>query len=77
MPHMNVGDIIMNDEDDIVAVDHEEAGLVLCMGCSHDFRQKHKIFDGELSRTELSALDVRTYQRCDGCDILLLTLAEE
>ncbi len=59
--------IILNNPDDVVAIRHITAELVLCNACSKDYREKHKHCDNEHTRLPILARNTRISDKCDVC----------
>ena len=65
--YISIMAIILNKPDDIVAILHEEAELVLCNACSKDYRDQNKHYDDVLTRIPILAKHTHISDKCDVC----------
>jgi len=59
--------------DDEVAVVHHDSELVLCLGCSQDWYEKHGHFVLYMSFSRILAKNCGIHEKCDGCHSTFLT----
>ena len=66
--------IILNDPEDIVATVHHNAELILCNGCTKEWKEKHSHMILFMSFTPIKARITGIHEKCDGCHSNLLNM---
>jgi len=65
---------ILEQPEDVVAIIHHDAELVLCLGCSDDWFEKHgKWVTDNMTFSPILARNCGIHEKCDGCHSTFLT----